>query len=170
MQSTAFLTVLTDAVRGRLRTYEISLQNFGQPCLQKPVESNPGSNEYLTSQAGSEANDATYPMVLSLLNTTVSHVSETELQGRLEWAYGAYLTHVLHTLLDSPWDPTELFDERDDWAASPSFLIAATHAVAAAEAAGQVLDLRAGLYAIPLRHIPFTWIIVTSLRCRQCPH
>lgn len=73
----------------------------------------------------------------------------TDLQTRIVLTYGTYVMHVLHILLAGKWDPINLLDDSDMWISSQSFLSATSHAVSAAEALRDILELDPGLEFMP---------------------
>ncbi|QUC16676.1 uncharacterized protein UV8b_00917 [Ustilaginoidea virens] len=83
------------------------------------------------------------------VHTASSRITETEARARAVSAYGTHVMHVLHILLEGKWDPLNLLDDQDLWISSPEFVTASGHAVAAAEAVGQILEYDAGLELMP---------------------
>lgn len=75
--------------------------------------------------------------------------SENAILGRTAVAYGTHIMHVLHILTAGKWDAIALFDDADGWISSPSFVAATGHAVAAADALSQVLELDPDLSFMP---------------------
>lgn len=147
IQATTLLSQLTDEVRERLRTYELSLRMFGERHLPKTAV---GAHQPLGStRIRGEANGVGCSSAWSLSTEAINQIPEKELQSRLTVAYGLFIMQVMHVLLDSPWDPTELLDETYEWISTPIFVTAASHAVAAAEAADRVLELDPALEFMP---------------------
>ena len=72
------------------------------------------------------------------------------LQTKTVVAYGTYLMHTLHILLNGKWDPISLLDDNDLWISSQSFVTATGHAVSAAEALNDILE-----YDPDLSNMPF---------------
>jgi hypothetical protein len=64
-------------------------------------------------------------------------------------AYATHVTQVLHILLTGKWDPVSLFDNEDHWMSSPSFTTTMGHAIAAADAVSQILEVDPDLSFIP---------------------
>jgi hypothetical protein len=64
-------------------------------------------------------------------------------------AYATHVTQVLHILLTGKWDPVSLFDNEDHWMSSPSFTMTMGHAIAAADAVSQILEVDPDLSFIP---------------------
>jgi len=54
-------------------------------------------------------------------------------------AYATHLMHVLYILLNDRWDPVSLLDDEDLWISTPAFQAAMGHAVAGADALGDLL-------------------------------
>lgn len=75
--------------------------------------------------------------------------ADVDLQTRIILTYGTYIMHVLHVLLAGKWDPISLLEDSDSWISSQSFLEATSHAVSAAEALGEILELDPGLEFMP---------------------
>ncbi|PHH84028.1 hypothetical protein CDD83_2617 [Cordyceps sp. RAO-2017] len=76
-------------------------------------------------------------------------MAQDEMQARIVLAYGTHVMHVLHILLAGRWDPISLLDDGDSWVSSESFLKAASHAISAADAIGQILEYDPGLELMP---------------------
>ena len=64
-------------------------------------------------------------------------------------AYATHVTQVLHILLAGKWDPVSLFDNEDHWMSSPSFTTTMGHAISAADAVSQILEVDPDLSFIP---------------------
>lgn len=64
-------------------------------------------------------------------------------------AYATHITHVLHILLLGKMDPMSLFQDEDFWTTTPSFISTMQHAVSAADAVAQILDLDPDISFIP---------------------
>lgn len=64
-------------------------------------------------------------------------------------AYATHITHVLHVLLSGKMDPMSLFQDEDFWTTTPSFISTMQHAVSAADAVAQILDLDPEISFIP---------------------
>ncbi|TKA70615.1 hypothetical protein B0A49_06086 [Cryomyces minteri] len=67
--------------------------------------------------------------------------SQESLHTKMVIAYATHVTHVLFILLAGKWDPVSLFDDRDSWISSPSFTSTMQHAISAADAVSQILEL-----------------------------
>ncbi|KAH0547642.1 hypothetical protein FGG08_000131 [Glutinoglossum americanum] len=78
-----------------------------------------------------------------------SQMTESEIQTRIVVAYGTHIMHVLHILLAGKWDPINLLDDGDLWISSQSFISSTGHAVAAAEAVGDILKFDPDLSFMP---------------------
>ena len=74
---------------------------------------------------------------------------ESVMHARIVVAYGTYLMHTLHVLLNGKWDPISLLDDNDLWISSQSFVTATGHAVSAAEALNEILELDPDLSFMP---------------------
>ena len=71
------------------------------------------------------------------------------MHARIVVTYGTYLMHTLHVLLNGKWDPISLLDDNDLWISSQSFVTATGHAVSAAEALNEILELDPDLSFMP---------------------
>ncbi|KAF9694556.1 hypothetical protein EKO04_007529 [Ascochyta lentis] len=78
-----------------------------------------------------------------------SMAQESVVHARIVVAYGTYLMHTLHVLLNGKWDPISLLDDNDLWISSQSFVTATGHAVSAAEALNEILELDPDLSFMP---------------------
>jgi hypothetical protein len=74
---------------------------------------------------------------------------ESIMHARIVVVYGTYLMHTLHVLLNGKWDPISLLDDNDLWISSQSFVTATGHAVSAAEALNEILELDPDLSFMP---------------------
>lgn len=74
---------------------------------------------------------------------------ESIMHARIVMTYGTYLMHTLHVLLNGKWDPISLLDDNDLWISSQSFVTATGHAVSAAEALNDILELDPDLSLMP---------------------
>ncbi|KAJ4397950.1 hypothetical protein N0V91_010586 [Didymella pomorum] len=74
---------------------------------------------------------------------------ESVMHARIVVTYGTYLMHTLHVLLNGKWDPISLLDDNDLWISSQSFVTATGHAVSAAEALNEILELDPDLSFMP---------------------
>lgn len=74
---------------------------------------------------------------------------ESNMHARIVVTYGTYLMHTLHVLLNGKWDPISLLDDNDLWISSRSFVTATGHAVSAAEALNEILELDPDLSFMP---------------------
>ncbi|KAF2199101.1 hypothetical protein GQ43DRAFT_450499 [Delitschia confertaspora ATCC 74209] len=75
--------------------------------------------------------------------------SELIHQTRKVVAYGTQIMHVLHILLHGKWDPISLLEDDNLWICSQSFLAATSHAVSAAHAVDEILELDPDLSFMP---------------------
>ncbi|KAF2483138.1 fungal-specific transcription factor domain-containing protein [Neohortaea acidophila] len=80
---------------------------------------------------------------------TGQQMTESMHQTKIAVAYGTYLMHTMHILLNGKWDPISLLDDNDLWISSQSFVSATGHAVAASEALNDVLDYDPDLSVMP---------------------
>lgn len=64
-------------------------------------------------------------------------------------AYATHVTQVLHILLVGKWDPSTLFDDADYILSSPAYSSTMAHALSAASAVEQILDLDPDLSFMP---------------------
>lgn len=131
-----------------LELYEQSLKRFGARHLG-PSHHNTSDDK--DNNDGLGANDAGTPSAQSVHSvlTSVSRLSESEIQTRIVMAYGTHVMHVLHILLTGKWDPINLLDDADLWISSQGFITATGHAVSAAEAIGHILEYDPGLEFMP---------------------
>ncbi|KAF1965229.1 hypothetical protein BU23DRAFT_490121 [Bimuria novae-zelandiae CBS 107.79] len=83
------------------------------------------------------------------VNSTTSRAQESLMRARIVIAYGTHIMHTLHILLNGKWDPISLLDDNDLWISSQSFIDATGHAVAAAEALNEILELDPDLSFMP---------------------
>ncbi|KAF1927895.1 xylanolytic transcriptional activator [Didymella exigua CBS 183.55] len=81
--------------------------------------------------------------------TTNPLSQESIMHARIVVTYGTYLMHTLHVLLNGKWDPISLLDDNDLWISSQSFVTATGHAVSAAEALNDILELDPDLSFMP---------------------
>ncbi|KAI1616837.1 fungal-specific transcription factor domain-containing protein [Exophiala viscosa] len=124
----------TDEITQQLEAYGQSLKEF-EASGGHPVD---GSH-----------NDAVTPSVVSA-GTNESHsAAELALQTKTVVAYGMHIMHVLHILLTGKWDPIALLDDNDLWISSQSFVTATGHAVSAAEAVSEVIEVDPDLSFMP---------------------
>ncbi|KAI5308908.1 hypothetical protein KEM55_004552, partial [Ascosphaera atra] len=86
---------------------------------------------------------------VSKSGSTPGRTTESIVQTKIVLAYGTHMMHVLHILLAGKWDPISLLDDNDLWISSESFIRAMGHAVSAAEAAADILDLDPDLSFMP---------------------
>ena len=89
------------------------------------------------------ANETTSP------GSSKSMGQEAMMHARIVVTYGTYLMHTLHVLLNGKWDPISLLDDNDLWISSQSFITATGHAVSAAEALNDILELDPDLSFMP---------------------
>jgi hypothetical protein len=81
--------------------------------------------------------------------TSTLMAQESIMHARIVVVYGTYLMHTLHVLLNGKWDPISLLDDNDLWISSQSFVTATGHAVSAAEALNEILELDPDLSFMP---------------------
>lgn len=131
-----------------LELYEQSLKRFAAQHLGPSHHNNSDEKE---NNEGLGVNDVGTPSAQSVHSvlTSVSRLSESEIQTRIVLAYGTHVMHVLHILLTGKWDPITLLDDADLWISSQGFITATGHAVSAAEAIGHILEYDPGLEFMP---------------------
>lgn len=136
-------------IRRHLELYEQSLKRFGQAHLHANSHVSDDKDDFHNEAYG--LNDVGTPSVQSVHSvlTSVSRLSESEIQTRIVMAYGTHVMHVLHILLSGKWDPINLLDDTDLWISSQGFISATGHAVAAAEAISHILEYDPGLEFMP---------------------
>ncbi|KAF1955853.1 hypothetical protein CC80DRAFT_414553 [Byssothecium circinans] len=83
------------------------------------------------------------------INSTASRAQELLMRAKVVVAYGTHIMHTLHILLNGKWDPISLLDDNDLWISSQSFIDATGHAVSAAEALNEILELDPDLSFMP---------------------
>ncbi|KAJ9132534.1 Xylanolytic transcriptional activator xlnR [Pleurostoma richardsiae] len=138
-----------------LEAYERSLKRFEQKNLSTAMQqaSSEDKNDNVMAMADALANpaDVGTPSVHSVhsVHTSVSRMSESDIQTRIVLAYGNHVMHVLHILLAGKWDPINLLDDNDLWISSQGFITATSHAVSAAEAISNILEFDPGLEFMP---------------------
>ena len=123
----------TDDITQTLETYGQSLRDF-QASNGYPPDNH---NEVMT------------PSVVSTATNESVSAQELTLQTKTTVAYGNHIMHVLHILLTGKWDPIALLDDNDLWISSQSFVTATGHAVAAAEAVGEIIEYDPDLSFMP---------------------
>ncbi|KAH6614046.1 fungal-specific transcription factor domain-containing protein [Boeremia exigua] len=117
----------------RLDAYGRSLQDMQQRSI---LESSTNTHDAAPSHSSSK--------------TTASPMAQESLMhARSVVTYGTYLMHTLHVLLNGKWDPISLLDDNDLWISSQSFVTATGHAVSAAEALNEILELDPDLSFMP---------------------
>lgn len=131
-----------------LELYEQSLKRFAAQHLSPSHHNNSDDKD---NNDGLGVNDVGTPSAQSVHSvlTSVSRLSESEIQTRIVMAYGTHVMHVLHILLTGKWDPITLLDDTDLWISSQGFITATGHAVSAAEAIGHILEYDPGLEFMP---------------------
>lgn len=131
-----------------LEAYEQSLKRFGAHHLGPSHHNIPDDKD---NNDGLGSNDVSTPSAQSVHSvlTSVSRLSESDIQTRIVMAYGTHVMHVLHILLTGKWDPINLLDDVDLWISSQGFITATGHAVSAAEAIGHILEYDPGLEFMP---------------------
>ncbi|KAF2750370.1 hypothetical protein M011DRAFT_474819 [Sporormia fimetaria CBS 119925] len=107
----------------------------------------------LKMRAANEANaeaahESLHPGTPSV-NSSSSRAQESLMRAKIVVAYGTHLMHTLHILLNGKWDPISLLDDNDLWISSQSFIDATGHAVSAAEALNDILELDPDLSFMP---------------------
>lgn len=136
----------TREIQKHLELYEQSLKNFGQSNLSAGAYGSEDKDDGHSDLQG--PNTPSMQSVHSVL-TTVSRLTESEIQTRIVMAYGTHVMHVLLILLSGKWDPINLLDDTDLWISSQEFITATGHAVAAAEAINHILEYDPGLEFMP---------------------
>lgn len=101
------------------------------------------------NEANAEAHDAHNPGSPRSVNSTATRAQEAMMRAKIVVAYGTHLMHTLHILLNGKWDPIALLDDNDLWISSQSFIDATSHAVSAAEALNEILELDPDLSFMP---------------------
>jgi hypothetical protein len=104
-----------------------------------------------TNEANSEPHEPALPGTPSVrsVNSTVSRGQESLMHAKIVEAYGKHISHVLHILLNGKWDPISLLDDNDLWISSQGFVEATGHAVSAADALHEILELDPDLSFMP---------------------
>ncbi|KAG5927709.1 hypothetical protein E4U42_001914 [Claviceps africana] len=137
-------------IRGHLKTYEESLKRFETRNSSQNNDGTRGESSglkgYVEAHRGAESNGS--PSVHSV-HTSSSRITEAEAYARTISAYGTYIMHVLHLLLEGKWDPISLLEDEDMWTSSPEFATASNHVVAAAEALEHILEYDTSLELLP---------------------
>lgn len=118
-------------VEDALNTYEASVKAF-RDLLTFNVQ-NLSSPQAVYSGHGDDAR--TWP---------IEHTRE-----QIVIAYSEHLVHVLHILLHGCWDPINMLDDVDQWITPESFVKCATHAISAASAVSEILNLDPELSFMP---------------------
>lgn len=103
------------------------------------------------AEANAEVQEPIHPGTPSArsVNSTTTRAQESLMRARIVVAYGTHIMHTLHILLNGKWDPISLLDDNDLWISSQSFIDATGHAVAAAEALNEILELDPDLSFMP---------------------
>ncbi|KAJ9645249.1 hypothetical protein H2199_003255 [Coniosporium tulheliwenetii] len=114
----------------------VQLEVYGRSLRELEARNTSTPMDYITEEGHPEA--ATRPV--HRLSTSGTRITESILQTKMVVAYGTYLMHTLHTLLNGKWDPISLLDDNDLWISSQSFITATGHAVSAAEALSDILE------------------------------
>ncbi|PSS02281.1 fungal-specific transcription factor domain-domain-containing protein [Coniella lustricola] len=136
-------------IRRHLEVYEKSLARFAQHKLG-PLTTEDQDDAVHEGLGG--PTDMDTPSVQSVSNsilTSISRLSDSEIQTRIVMAYGTHVMHVLHILLTGKWDPINLLDDIDLWISTQDFITATGHAVSAAEAISHILEYDPGLEFMP---------------------
>lgn len=120
----------------QLEAYGRSLQDFKARAI---------------SEANAEAHEPVHPGTPSArsVNSTTTRAQESLMRAKIVVAYGTHIMHTLHILLNGKWDPISLLDDNDLWISSQSFIDATGHAVSAAEALNEILELDPDLSYMP---------------------
>ena len=120
----------------RLDAYGRSLQEMQQRTIM---------------ENSTDAHDPVHPGTPSVRPSGDSTLmaQESIMHARIVVTYGTYLMHTLHVLLNGKWDPISLLDDNDLWISSQSFVTATGHAVAAADALNEILELDPDLSFMP---------------------
>lgn len=124
--------------------------------ISQRLESYGRSLQELRNRAVHEANveaqqESVHPGTPSArsVNSSISRAHENLMHAKIVEAYGTHLMHTLYILLNGKWDPISLLDDNDLWISSQSFVDATGHAVHAAEALNEVLELDPDLSFMP---------------------
>lgn len=139
-----------EEIRRHLEVYEKSLKRFAQRNLGPSIPTSEDQDDGIRDGHG--PNDMDTPSSQSVSNsvlTSISRLSDSEIQTRIVMAYGTHVMHVLHILLTGKWDPINLLDDIDLWISSQGFITATGHAVSAAEAISHILEYDPGLEFMP---------------------
>jgi hypothetical protein len=105
----------------------------------------------VSDEANAEVHEPVTPGTPSVRSTvsSASRAQESVVHAKIAAAYGKHLMHTLHILLNGKWDPISLLDDNDLWISSQSFVSATGHAVSAAEALNEILELDPDLSFMP---------------------
>jgi hypothetical protein len=105
----------------------------------------------VSTEANAEVHEPVTPGTPSVRSTvsSASRAQESVVHAKIAAAYGKHLMHTLHILLNGKWDPISLLDDNDLWISSQSFVSATGHAVSAAEALNEILELDPDLSFMP---------------------
>ncbi|KAI5296672.1 hypothetical protein KEM52_002079 [Ascosphaera acerosa] len=140
-------------IRRQLDVYGRSLREFDARCSNPAVTDAPadgvGPTDVLPDVASATGSAISGTTGKSAKPPTTASMRETYVQTKTVVAYGTHMMHVLHILLAGKWDPISLLDDNDLWISSESFIQAMSHAVSAAEAAADILDLDPDLSFMP---------------------
>lgn len=140
----AEITRQLDIYGQSLREFDARYSNV--PLRDPSVDGNADVLPDLTPPAGPAMGGAASDTAKS---ATTASMHESYVQTKIVVAYGTHMMHVLHILLAGKWDPISLLDDNDLWISSESFIRAMGHAVSAAEAAADILDLDPDLSFMP---------------------
>jgi xylanolytic transcriptional activator XlnR len=124
----------TSVIHQQLDVYERSLQAFAEKV--------PTADDTQTNATG----------MATPAGSNAGRLSETDFQSKMVVSYGTHVLHVLHILLEGKWDPIALFEDNDMWISSQSFRLCTHHAVAAAQAVGEILEYDPDLTFMPFFH------------------
>ncbi|KAI5295150.1 hypothetical protein KEM52_002233 [Ascosphaera acerosa] len=146
-QMVAEITRQLDVYERSLRAFDANYSNI--PLRDPPVDVNAFDNlpEIASAPGSSLSGDSTGATTRTA--ATAASVQESYVQTKIVVAYGTHMMHVLHILLAGKWDPITLLDDNDLWISSDSFIRTMGHAVSAAEAAADILDLDPDLSFMP---------------------
>lgn len=124
--------------------------------ITRQLEAYGRSLQDLRARAFSEANleaahEPLHPGTPSAwsVNSATTRVQDSLMRTKTVVTYGTHIMHTLHILLNGKWDPISLLDDNDLWISSQSFIDATGHAVSAAEALNEILELDPDLSFMP---------------------
>lgn len=141
--------IQTTEITRHLEAYEQSLTHFEQKHLSRPNDMVSEQVRNGNIEQNGVLTDNPVASMLSMYTSGTARLTESQIQTRIVLAYGTHVMHVLHILLAGKWDPINLLDDDDLWISTQGFITATSHAVAAAEAIGQILEFDPGLEFMP---------------------